>query len=452
MSKNKVLNEIQYLKVPPHNTDIENSIIGIILLEGSILTSVINKISVDFFYNTRHREVFNSIQELYDKGISVDMVTVVNHLQVNNKLDLVGGAYEVVKMTNAVVSSAHIESWIKILQQYYLQRQSILIGQKMVADAYNSDDADSLLNSASASILSSQENVYKNTEKSMVHYLFQLAVQRSKTNIDGQIGINTGYNSLNNLISGWVSPDLIILAARPAQGKTAFMLSSLLNVLLQDISVGIFSLEMSGEQLVNRLLSLYTGISHSKLRQNNLNDVELQKLAKAEGKLEKMPLYIDDTPSLNIRDLRSKATIMKKKYGIKFLCIDYLQLMSGVDKRGTRETEISEISRGCKVIAKELDIPVLALSQLSRAVESRNDKIPQLSDLRESGSIEQDADSVIFLMRPETYGMREIEIKGQTYSSDGICVVKIGKNRHGSLKTLPFKFIGEVMKFEEYDI
>jgi replicative DNA helicase len=285
----------------------------------------------------------------------------------------------------------------------------------------------------------------------MVHYLFELAKQRDKSTADGQIGINTGYNSLNALISGWVAPDLIILAARPAQGKTAFMLNTIINVLKQKIPVGIFSLEMSGEQLVNRLLSLDSGIAHSKLRHNHLVEEEVVRLMKSEARMEKFPLYIDDSPSLNIRDLRSKATIMKRKYGIKFLCIDYLQLMSGVDRKGTRETEISEISRGCKIIAKELNIPVLALSQLSRAVESRNDKLPQLSDLRESGSIEQDADSVIFLMRPETYNIKEIEIRGSTYSSDGICVVKIGKNRHGSLKTLPFKFIGDSMSFKEHE-
>jgi replicative DNA helicase len=209
---------------------------------------------------------------------------------------------------------------------------------------------------------------------------------------------------------------------------------------------------MSGEQLVNRLLSIASGVEHSRLRNANLSDDDEKKIYSAENKLQTYPLYIDDFPSLNIRELRSKASIMKKKYDIKLLCIDYLQLMNGIDKRGNRESEISEISRGCKIIAKELDIPVIALSQLSRAVESRTDKLPQLSDLRESGGIEQDADNVIFIMRPETYNINEIEINGENINSNGIAVIKIAKNRHGTMKTFPLKFNGGKMLFDEYKI
>lgn len=443
-------NELLFAKIPPNNMEVESSILGILMLENIALHNCINKLNEDLFYNVVQKEVYKAIQYLYDKNISVDMITVCNRLTQTNRIDIIGGPFEVVKLTNSVVSSAHLEDWIKILQVYYLQRQSIVIGQNMVNEGYANSNATELLNTASSQILAAQENVYKSAEKDMPHYLFELAKQRDKVNIDGQIGINTGYTSLNALISGWVAPDLIILAARPAQGKTAFMLNTILNVLKQNVAVGIFSLEMSGEQLVNRLLSLESDIQHFKLRSNTLSEKEIPKLMMAERNIEKYKLHIDDTPSLNIRDLRSKATIMKRKYDIKFLCIDYLQLMSGVDRKGTRETEISEISRGCKIIAKELNIPVLALSQLSRAVESRSDKMPQLSDLRESGGIEQDADSVIFLMRPETYGIKEVEIKGETMSSDNVCVVKVGKNRHGSLKILPFKFVGETMKFAEY--
>ena len=451
MRQTKPTEDVFYAKVPPHSKEVETCVIGILLIEQSCVHDSINKLSADFFYQTPHLTIFKAIQYLYDHSSAIDLVTVNNYLTKNNLIEIVGGAYELVKMTNNVVSSAHLPDWIKILQSYYLQRQGITIGQQLVMDSYTGQDADAILNKASSNILNAQENVFKNTEKNMVHYLFELAKQRDRSTADGQIGINTGYNSLNALLSGWVAPDLIILAARPAQGKTAFMLNTIINVLKQQIPVGIFSLEMSGEQLVNRLLSLDSGIPHSKLRHNHLVEEEVVRLMKSEARMEKFPLYIDDSPSLNIRDLRSKATIMKRKYGIKFLCIDYLQLMSGVDRKGTRETEISEISRGCKIIAKELNIPVLALSQLSRAVESRNDKLPQLSDLRESGSIEQDADSVIFLMRPETYNIKEIEMRGSTYPTEGICVVKIGKNRHGSLKTLPFKFIGESMSFKEHE-
>ncbi len=451
MRKAKTMDEVLLSKTPPHSKDVEESVLGIMLLEPNSVVKGLTNLSSDFFYVPKNNAVFTAIQSLYDKGSAIDMLTVVNYLNEHNLMDVVGGVFEVVKLTNSVISSAHMDDWIKILQAKYLQRQGIKIGHELVANSYEGSEADAILNNASSSILKAQENVFRNTEKSMMQYLVNLAVARDKSLKDGHLGINTGYHGLNSALNGWCAPDLIILAARPAQGKTAFMLNTILNVLRQGISVGIFSLEMSGEQLVNRLLSLESGIPHTKLRYADMDDAQLTRLRKAEGMLEKVPLYIDDTPSLNIRDLRSKATILKRKYGIKFLCVDYLQLMSGIDKRGNRETEIAEISRGCKIIAKELDIPVLALSQLSRAVESRQDKMPQLSDLRESGGIEQDADSVVFLMRPETYGIREVEIKGTTISSENVCVVKIGKNRHGSLRTMPFKFVGETMKFMEYE-
>jgi len=436
-------------QVPPHNTEIEDSIIGLLLVDSYILTEYMTKLSTEFFYNTAHRNIFQSIQDLFDKGRHIDVITITNDLRVKGKLEPSGGAYAISMMVSSVSSSAHIDTWLAILMQYYMQRQGIKIGQKLVSDSFNLEDSE-CLNLASNSILQVQESVFKNTEKSINHFIKELAIQREKSSLNGQIGIDTGYKNLNDIISGWVAPDLTILAARPAQGKTAFMLNSIMNVLNQNLAVGVFSLEMSGEQLVNRLISLDTGIAHSNLRHNTLDATERQRLANSEVKLAQTKLHIDDSPSLNIRELRSKATIMKRKYDIQFLCIDYLQLMSGTAKNGTRETEISEISRGCKIIAKELNIPVLALSQLSRAVESRGDKMPQLSDLRESGSIEQDADSVIFIMRPETYGIKEIEIKGNTISSEDMCVVKIGKNRHGEIKNLPFQFKGETMSFKEY--
>jgi replicative DNA helicase len=438
------------LIVPPNNKKVEQSILGILLIESKTIPDAINKISVDFFYHLNHQIIYKAIQHLYDKMVGVDLVTIVNHLQLTNQLESVGGAYEVVKLTNDVVTSSHLDDWIAILQHHYLQRQGIQIGRELINNSQNTIEISNVLNAASSNILDAQTKVFKNTELDMVHYLFELAKERDSISENGQIGLDTGWDSMNKVISGWVAPDLIILAARPAQGKTAFMLNTILNVLNQGKAVGVFSLEMSGTQLVNRLLSLETKINHTNLRHNILTEGDQMTIQKSMGKMEKYPLYIDDTPSLNIRDLRSKATIMKRKYNIDMLCVDYLQLMSGVDRKGNRESEIAEISRGCKIIAKELNIPVIALSQLSRAVESRPDKLPQLSDLRESGGIEQDADSVIFLMRPETYNIPEIEIGGQTYPSRGFCVVKIAKNRHGSLKNIPFKFIGEQMRFDEY--
>jgi replicative DNA helicase len=438
------------LIVPPNDNELERNILGVLILTPTILPDVINKLSEDFFYNLNNQLIYKTIVSLYDKRIAVDYVTIVNELKQSNKLEQVGGAYEIVKLTNDIVSNAHIQDWVSILQHCYLQRQGIEIGQTLINRSYTTTDIQSILNSASSEILNAQQKVFKSTELNMNYYLMELNKQRCSVKENGQIGIDTGWQTLNQVISGWVNPDLIILAARPAQGKTAFMLNTILNVLQQDKAVGVFSLEMSGTQLVNRLLSIVSKIPHSNLRHNTITEFQSKMLGQAENKMLDFPLYIDDSPNLNIRDLRSKATIMKRKYNIQLLCIDYLQLMSGNDKKGNRESEIAEISRGCKIIAKELDIPVIALSQLSRAVESRPDKMPQLSDLRESGGIEQDADSVVFLMRPETYNIREVEIGGNTLSSDGLCIVKIAKNRHGNLKNIPFSFIGERMEFQEY--
>lgn len=439
------------LNTPPNNIELEKDIIGAIIISPTALADVIDKLSVDFFYDYNNQIIYNTIVHLYDNHKSIDYITIVNHLKQINKLDEVGGPYAIVQLTNAVVSTAHLQDWVSILQHYYLQRQGIEIGMSLINRSYTTTDIQSILNSASSEILNAQQKVFKSTELNMNYYLMELNKQRASVKENGQIGIDSGWQSLNQAISGWVNPDLIILAARPAQGKTAFMLNTIYNVLIKNIPVGVFSLEMSGTQLVNRLLSIDSKIPHHNLRHNTITEYQRTMLNRAENKMIDFPLYIDDTPNLNIRDLRSKATIMKRKYDIKLLCIDYLQLMSGVDKKGNRESEIAEISRGCKIIAKELDIPVIALSQLSRAVESRPDKMPQLSDLRESGGIEQDADSVIFLMRPETYNIREVEIGGATLNSDGLCIVKLAKNRHGSLKNIPFKFIGERMEFQEYD-
>lgn len=439
-----------FLKVPPHSLDIEEMILGVFLMTPREVSEHIGDVISDFFYRESHKVIFNAIQKLYDERSSIDILTITDFLRKSKQLESIGGAFALVEMTNRVISSSHIADWVLILKNYYLQREGILLGRRLMDKSYDTDDINSVLNTIGSDIVKSQSNVFKNSEKDVDFFIKELIKQRKDIETNGQIGIDIGFNSLNAVISGLVKPDLIILAARPAQGKTAFMINIILNVLRQGEAVGVFSLEMSGDQLVNRLLSIDSGIDHSDLRKNQMNGVQRLELSRSEGRIGQMKLFIDDTANLNIRDLRTKATLMKRKYDIKFLCIDYLQLMSGVDRKANREGEIAEISRGCKIIAKELGIPVMALSQLSRAVESRPDKMPQLSDLRESGGIEQDADSVLFLMRPETYNISEFEQEGNTYSTKNVCIVKVGKNRHGSLKNIPMKFIGSQMKFEDY--
>lgn len=436
-------------KVPPHDKTLEQKILGVLLIDPTALPEGMKELTTEFFYQTENQIVFNAIKFLFDRFAGVDILTVTNELQKRNQLDIVGGAYYIVKLTNDVIRGFHLKTWIQYLKGYFLQRKSIEIGHFLIAQGYETESASDLLNEVSSRILKSQESVFKMNEKMIQEYLLNLAKERDNVRKSGVLGFNTGFQSLNRVLSGWVAPDLIILAARPSQGKTAFMLNTLLTCVRNDIPVGVFSLEMSGEQLVNRLLSIETGIKHSNLRNAKLTDFDEEKIVLAEQRISKFPVYIDDSPSLNIRELRSKATILKNKFGIKVLFVDYLQLMSGVDRKQNREGEISEISRGCKIIAKELNIPVIALSQLSRAVESRPDKMPQLSDLRESGGIEQDADCVLFLMRPETYGIPEIEFEGQTISSIGQTIVKVAKNRHGALKNVVLNFIGETMEFKE---
>jgi replicative DNA helicase len=443
--------EVLFSKIPPYNLELEQKILGVLMLDKTITDSIKDLIE-DYFYSSHTKIIFKAIKYLYDKGRGIDILSVTNQLIQTNDLDKIDGAYTVTKMTNDVISGHHIETWINYLQTYYLQREGINIGMELMNQSYTTDNINDILNSSSSKIIKAQERVFKGSDKTMSSYLISNANERDRVRSVGFLGYDTGYYSLNKIISGWSAPDLTILAARPGQGKTAFMLNTILHSLKRDIPVGIFSLEMSGEQLVNRLLSIESGVDYSKIRNAQLTDDEEKKICRIENIMSTYKLFIDDFPSLNIRELRSKASIMKKKYDIKILCIDYLQLMNGTNFKSNREGEISEISRGCKIIAKELNIPVIALSQLSRAVESRPDKIPQLSDLRESGGIEQDADNVIFIMRPETYNIREIEVSGQTISSDGMAILKVAKNRHGSMKTFPMQYVGRLMQFINYEI
>jgi replicative DNA helicase len=442
------------LKVPLNNKEIEQAVLGAMILDSFCLPVVLSKIFEEVFYHPSHQLIFKAILSLYDKCSAIDLLTVMQELHLKGNLEIIGGGFELSKLTNGVVTSAHIESHIQLLLELYLKRKTTDIGRVLFEDGYNvSTDAFDGLNTASNSILEASESVLKGSQKDMSHFVMKVIEQRDRVLTDGQIGLDTGFKSLNETISGWVNPDLIIIAARPGMGKTAMIISTLHHLSVKNnIPVAIFSLEMSGEQLTQRLESIDSGIYHSNLRNNKLDSQQQERLPKTHDRLIKSPIYIEDKPGINIRELRTKANLLKRRYGVKLIMIDYLQLMSGVDEKGkSRENIISEISRGCKLIAKELDVPVIALSQLSRAVESRADRMPQLSDLRESGSIEQDADEVIFLMRPEYYNMMQpVEIGGESYSAQGLVICKIDKNRHGSTKNIALKFQPELMKYEDY--
>lgn len=441
-------------KNPLNNKEAEQAVLGAILVDYNCLPVVISKLFEDAFYHPSHQVVYRSIVKLYDANSPVDVVTVCKELQSSGNLEKAGGPYEITKLTNAVISNANIEAHIMIILEMYLKRQTATIGRTLEVDGYNSStDAFDGLNQAATLIQKASERVIGGQLRSMDYFVNKVIQNRDKVLTSGQIGLDTGFKSLNEAISGWVNPDLIIIAARPGMGKTALIISTLHHLSVKNnIPVAVFSLEMSGEQLTQRLESIDSGIYHSTLRNNKLSSDEREQINYTHDRLIKAHIYIEDKPGINIRELRTKAHLLKRRYGIQLVMIDYLQLMAGVDEKGkSRENIISEISRGCKLIAIELDVPVIALSQLSREVEKRPDRMPQLSDLRESGSIEQDADEVIFLMRPEYYNMMEaVTIGNETYETNGLVICKIDKNRHGATKNLALKFQPEIMKYEDH--
>ena len=367
-----------------------------------------------------------------------------------------GGDYYLVQLTQKVSSSAHIEYHARIILQKYIQRSLIKISTEIIEDSYDeTQDVFDLLDTAESKLYDvTQGNIKKSTETAQ-----SLVIQAKKkieeiSNKDGLSGVPSGFSDVDKLTSGWQPSDLVIIAARPGMGKTALTLSMARNMAVaKNIPVAFFSLEMSSIQLITRLISSETGLSSEKLRTGNLEKFEWEQLNVKVSSLENAPLYIDDTPSLSIFDLRAKARRLSSQYGIKLIVIDYLQLMTagGSNKNGNREQEISTISRNLKALAKELNVPVIALSQLSRAVETRGgSKRPILSDLRESGAIEQDADIVSFIYRPEYYKIDEWDDEERTPST-GQAEFIVAKHRNGGLSNIRLKFISNLGKFENID-
>jgi len=448
------LSTLVYGKVPPQARDLEEAILGAIMLERDAFVVASQFLFADSFYVDGHQRIFAAMLKLYDAGKPIDILTVVQQLRAVDELDIIGGAYYVTKLTNNVTGSAHIEAHCKIVLENYMKREAIRIGGDFIQEAYeDSSDPFELYNKADNDIINTQEKVLKGQMTDVSGYAMQVAEQHATVKVTGVLGISTGLMSLNRVICGLVAPDLIIVAARPGQGKTSFALSITHNTSVKNkIPCAWFSLEMDGVQLVRRLASLDSNVNHEVIRNGKTSTHEEALLNESLERIANCPIYIEDDANLNIRDIRTRAYILKRKYKIEYIVVDYIQLMGGVETKGkSREQIISEISRGLKCLAKELSIPVIGLSQLSRAVESRADKMPQLSDLRESGAIEQDADEVIFLMRPEYYGMmNEVEIGGTSYGVSGLAIGLIQKNRHGETKNIPLSFYGNTMKFSDY--
>lgn len=441
-----------YGRVQPQATELEEAVLGAIMLDKEGLPTVIDILQKESFYKKEHQTIYEAMLNLFAKSQPVDLLTVTEALRKMDALDQVGGVQYLVELTNRVASAANIEYHARIIVQKFIQRELIQLSTQTIHDAFeDTKDVLDLLDET-------EQGLYEITEKNMrrgYESISTLAmdvrkqIEELSTKTDGITGIPTGFKDLDKFTSGWQRSDLIIVAARPGMGKTSFTLALAQNA-ARDYNkpVAIFSLEMANLQLVQRLLSMESEIESKKLRNGQLEEYEWQQLHNSVEKLSGIPVFIDDTPAINVFELRAKCRRLKQNHGIELIIIDYLQLMSSApnDRRGNREQEISSISRALKGLAKELNVPVIALSQLSRAVETRGgDKRPQLSDLRESGAIEQDADIVTFIYRPDYYDLDDPTI------AKGTTEIIISKHRNGALGTVNLKFIDRLAKFVDLE-
>ena len=441
-------------KLPPQAVDLEEAVLGALMLDKDALTNVIDILQPKSFYKEAHNRIFGAIQRIFQRSEPIDILTVTQDLKKSGELEIVGGAYYISQLTNRVASSANAEFHARIIAQKYIQRELIRISTETIRDAYeDTSDVFDLLDKAEKNLYTIVEsNIRKNYDK--MHTLIGEAIKEieaARDQKEGVTGVASGFTALDRVTSGWQKSDLVIIAARPAMGKTAFVLSIARNAAVEfGKPIAVFSLEMSSLQLVNRLIASESELPAEKLKKGQLEDYEFQQLNAKIGRLSEAPLFIDDTPALTIFELRAKARRLKQQHDISMIVVDYLQLMhAGGDGKGNREQEISTISRSLKSIAKELNIPILALSQLSRAVETRGgDKKPQLSDLRESGAIEQDADMVLFIHRPEYYNLTEDE---EGNSTQGVAEIIIAKHRNGPTGSVKLRFIDHLAKFTDLD-
>src|SRR4026209_2724367 len=418
------LGTMMYGKIPPQAKDLEEAVLGAIMLEKSAFDTVVEILKPDCFYVEANQRIYRAMQGLQQKNSPIDLLTVVEELKFREEIDLVGGPYYVTRLTNMVVSSANIVSHSRIVLQKFIQRELIRISGEIIGDAYeDSTDVFDLLDDAESKLFDITSNHLRKNfdtiDSVLVKTIQRIEDLRHKN--EDVSGVPSGFASLDRITYGWQNTDLIILAARPSVGKTAFALNLARNAALhasKPTPIAFFSLEMSAGQLVQRILAAESEIWLEKIARGRLEEHEMKQLyARGIQRLAKAPIFIDDAPALNIFELRAKCRRLKNKDNIGLVLIDYLQLMSGTsdNKNSNREQEISNISRNLKALAKELNIPIVAVSQLSRAVETRSagkdgNKMPQLSDLRESGAIEQDADLVMFMYRPEYYDITSNEM------------------------------------------
>ncbi|RLD60298.1 MAG: replicative DNA helicase [Bacteroidetes bacterium] len=442
-------------RVPPQAVDLEEAVLGSVMLEKDALSTVIDALSPEAFYKESHQKIYAAIHRLFTKSEPVDILTVTSELKSNGELDLVGGPYYITQLTNRVASTANIEFHARIITQKYIQRELIRISSSIIKDAFEeTTDVFELLDKAEQSLFSVSEKNFRRDYDSMQSLVSSAIKEIASAREHGgsMRGVPSGFTNVDRITAGWQKSDLVILAARPGMGKTAFVLSMARNIAVDfNKPVAFFSLEMSSIQLVTRLISSESELPADKLKKGTLENHEWEQLNSKIAKLIEAPLFIDDTPALSIFELRAKCRRLKAQHDIQMIVIDYIQLMTtGGDKQmGNREQEISTISRSLKSLAKELNVPVITLSQLNRSVETRaGSKRPLLSDLRESGAIEQDADLVLFIYRPEYY---KIDVDEDGNSTEGMAELIVAKHRNGALADIKLRFIGKFARFTDYE-
>ena len=432
-------------RIPPHNEEAEKSVLGAVMLNKDVLSEVLEEVTADDFYNESHREIFRAIWELYKENTAVDMLTVCEELKKRKALDMAGGRAYIATLTAEVPSTANAVEYAKIVAEKATLRQMIKTSEDITEKGYDAKmDAGEILDYAESGIFKIAQKRQKNDYAKIQDVLLTniKIIDQAAQNKDKIVGIPTGFKDIDEKTSGLQRSDLIIVAARPAMGKTAFALNiAQQSAVKAGSSVIIFSLEMSKEQLGQRLLAMQARVEMQKLKQGDLDRKDWDRITMALDELNNTKIVIDDTPGISIMEMRNKCRRLKAEQGLDLVVIDYLQLMSLQSKTDNRQQEISAISRNLKLLAREIDCPVIVLSQLSRAPEQRQDHRPILSDLRESGSIEQDADIVIFLYRDDYYN--------ENTEKPGVCEVNIAKHRSGPTDKVELTWVSRYTKFSD---
>ncbi|MDY0275256.1 MAG: replicative DNA helicase [Desulfomicrobium sp.] len=435
-------------KVPPHNIEAEQSVLGGVFLRNDIFHSLVDIIDDQDFYSPVNRTIYQAFQELYRRREPIDLVTVAEYLQSRGQLDEIGGSVYLASLTDSVAASANALYHAQIVRDKSVRRQLIQTSSEILTDCFETaQDTEALLDQAEQQIFSIAESKGKPafiSSKDLVNRVFEQLELRAG---QGEMvtGVSTGYTDLDRMTAGLQKSDLIILAARPSMGKTALALNmGMRSAIMHNVPVAIFSLEMSMDQLMMRLLGCHGRVDLSRLRSGYLNDEDWARLYQAAEELSQAPIFIDDTPSLSTMEIRARSRRLKAEKDVGLIIVDYLQLMRSSHRTDSREQEISDISRNLKALAKELDVPVIALSQLNRKVEDRSDRRPMISDLRESGAIEQDADVIVFIYRDAVYN------KAPDNPNKNIAEIIIGKQRNGPVGVLRLSFFGQYTTFDNY--